>query len=272
MHKLTDEEFNLLAKYIKEYSGIHLKYEKKTMLQGRLQSLVAEMNMKSFMEFYQFIKNDKEGVVLSKLIDRVTTNHTYFMREAEHFTYFKSEVLPFLEKTVRNRDLRIWCAASSSGEEPYTIAMLLEDYFGDKALHWDKKLLATDISVNILDTAKRGIYAKERIKTIPKMWAVNYFDSSGHDMFTVKDKIKNQVIYRRFNLLEPIFPFKRKFHVIFCRNVMIYFDQETKVELINKFYNALEFGGYLFIGHSESVDRNRSQLTYIKPAVYRKLR
>lgn len=271
MNKITDDEFRLLANYIKRVSGIHLKPEKKTLLMGRLTSMVIELNMDTFMDFYEYLLKDKDGVLLSKVVDKITTNHTYFMRETEHFNYLQSDVLPYIKSSVKTRDLRFWCAASSTGEEPYTLAMILEDYFGKEMVKWDKKLLATDISLDVLNVAKEGIYLKDKVEALPKMWALNYFEKIDKTSFQVTDTLRNQVIYRRFNLLEPIFPFKKKFHVIFCRNVMIYFDSKTKVDLIDKFYNALEYGGYLFIGHSESIDRNKTQFKYIKPAVYRKL-
>jgi len=269
--KLHDDEFQLMADLIQDYSGIHLKPEKKTLMMGRLNSMFAELEMDSFRDFYNYVKNDKDGKVISELIDRMTTNHTYFMREPEHFKYFESEVIPYLKKQVKSRDLRIWCAASSTGEEPYSLAMMLEDGLGSSYPKWDKKLLATDISVNVLETAKKGMYAHERVTDIPRLWMMNYFDKVNNTGYKVKDKIRNQVIYRRFNLLEENFPFKKKFHVIFCRNVMIYFDADTKARLVSKFYNHMEPGGYLFIGHSESIDRSKTNFKYIKPAVYRKL-
>lgn len=270
MKKISDDEFKLLATYIKEHSGIHLKPEKKTLLIGRLTSLVNELGMKSFMDFYNHLKDETDGVLLSRVIDKITTNHTYFMREKEHFDYLESHVFPYLESTVTSRDIRIWCAASSTGEEPYTLAMMLEDFFGRSLVKWDKKLLATDISLDVLETAKAGYYAKDKVDVMPKLWRLNYFDSRDGG-YEIKPAIKNEVIYRRFNLLEPKFPFKGKFHVIFCRNVMIYFDNTTKQEIVDKMYDALEYGGYLFIGHSESIDRSRTKFKYIKPAVYRKV-
>lgn len=271
MNKITDDEFKLLSSYIKKVSGIHLKPEKKTLLMGRLTSMVKNLEMDSFMDFYNYLLNDKDGLLLSKVIDKITTNHTYFMRETDHFNYLQSDVLPYIKSNVKNRDLRVWCAASSTGEEPYTLAMILEDYFGKEMVKWDKKLLATDISLDVLETAKKGVYVKEKVEAMPRTWVLNYFNKVDNSSYQIKDKLRNQVIYRRFNLLEPVFPFKGKFHVIFCRNVMIYFDNPTKEALINKFYNALEYGGYLFIGHSESIDRNKTAFKYIKPAVYRKL-
>lgn len=271
MITITDEEFRLLANYIEEQSGIHLKQEKKTLLVGRLGNMLPEMGIHDFMSYYEKLKRDPDGTELSRLIDKITTNHTYFMRESEHFDYFVRTVLPFWQEKVKDRDLRVWCAASSSGEEPYTLAILMEEFFKPTGQIWDKKLLATDLSLNVLNQAKDGIYSAEKLKALPKIWHLNYFDRVDEENYRVKQSIKSQVIYRRFNLLEPVFPFKKKFHVIFCRNVMIYFDNETKETLVEKMYDCLEPGGYLFIGHSESINREKTRFQYIKPAVYRKL-
>ncbi|MCT4593671.1 MAG: protein-glutamate O-methyltransferase CheR [Anaeromicrobium sp.] len=271
MIKITDGEFRLLSSYIKEHSGINLKNEKKTLLVGRLSSILNELGIDNFMAYYKYLKNDTGGKELSRLIDKVTTNHTYFMREPEHFNYFSQIVLPYLKKTVTSRDLRIWCAASSTGEEPYTLAILMADFFKNEEHLWDKKLLATDLSLSVLKEAQRGNYNNEKISLLPKIWVLNYFNKVGNNRYEIKDTLKKEVIFRRFNLLEPVFPFKKKLHVIFCRNVMIYFDNDTKNELVEKMYDSLEYGGYLFIGHSESIDRNKTRFKYVKPAVYRKL-
>jgi len=271
MIRMTDDEFKLLANYIKENSGINLRPEKKTLLIGRLNNMLLEMGMDSFMTYYKFLQQDTQGTELSRLIDKVTTNHTYFMREPEHFNYFTQTVLPYFANSVKNRDLRIWCAASSTGEEPYTLAILLEEYFKMIDEKWDKKLLATDLSLNVIEAAKKGIYSNDKVGSLPKIWALNYFDKVTPTEYQVKKQLRNEVIFRRFNLLEPVFPFKQKFHVIFCRNVMIYFDNPTKEVLIRKLYENLEYGGYLFIGHSESLNRENTKFQYIKPAVYRKI-
>lgn len=271
MIKITDEEFNLLANLIKKYSGINLSYEKKTLIVGRLSNIVRTKNLNTFKEYYEILKNDNDGKELSLLIDKITTNHTYFMRESEHFNYLSNTVLPNIKKNITNKDLRLWCAASSSGEEPYTLAMILADFFESEAFLWDKKLLATDLSLTVLEEAKRGIYSKEKINSLPKIWVLNYFNKINENQYQIKDSIKKEVIYRRFNLLEQSFPFKKKFHIIFCRNVMIYFDNKTKEELINKLYDSLEIGGYLFIGHSESINRETTNFKYVKPAIYKKV-
>ncbi len=271
MFDISDEEFTLIASFIKEHSGINLKNEKKTLLVGRLGSIVKEHNLNSFMEYYQLLKKDQEGKILNQLIDKITTNHTYFMREAEHFNYLSQEVLPYMKNTIKDKDLRVWCAASSTGEEAYTLAIILWEFFNNETYGWDKKLLATDLSLSVLKEAEEGIYSIERLKNLPKIWILNYFDKISEDHYQAKKSLRREIIYRRFNLLEPQYPFRKKFHIIFCRNVMIYFDNDTKATLINKLYDSLEYGGYLFIGHSESISRDTTSFQYIKPAVYRKM-
>ena len=270
MIDISNDEFLLLADFIKENSGITLRDEKKTLLVARLGKILNDKGLQSFMEYYKILKDDINGKELSQLVDKITTNHTYFMRESEHFSYFSREVLPKLERTVRDGDIRVWCAASSSGEEPYSLAMIMADYFKGYETIWNKKLLATDLSHSILEAAKAGIYTKEQIAKLPQVWVLNYFDRLDEHNFSIKPQLKEEVVFRRFNLLEPVFPFRHKFHVIFCRNVMIYFDSVTKDALIDKFYNALEPGGYLFLGHTESLNRDKTRFEYICPAVYRK--
>lgn len=204
-------------------------------------------------------------------IERITTNHTFFMREVDHFNFFREKVLPYLCKVVRNKDLRIWSAGCSSGEEPYTLAMIIDEYFGNQKIWWDSQILATDISNKVLNKAVQGVYSNAALESLPSLWKLNYLNKIDKDKYEFKDNIKKEVIFRKFNLMEERFPFKNKFHVIFCRNVMIYFDEQTKIDLINKFYDSLELGGYLFIGHSESFARNETKFQYIAPAIYRKI-
>jgi chemotaxis protein methyltransferase CheR len=148
--------------------------------------------------------------------------------------------------------------------------MIIADYFGADKGRWDTRILATDISQQVLETARKGIYSLERIAPLPAAWRNKYFHKLDGENAVLSSSIKNEVIFRKFNLMEPVFPFRRKFQVIFCRNVMIYFDWETKTELVNKFYEHLEEGGYLFVGHSESLNREKTKFEYIRPAVYRK--
>lgn len=192
------------------------------------------------------------------------------MRESTHFHYFKDVVLPYLEKTVTNRDLRIWCAACSSGEEAYTLAMIIDEYFGFNKLGWDTKILATDISNGILSIAQNGIYSKDKTKNLPEHWIKKYFKEYDSQHYIISEKIRNEVIFRNINLVDTDYPFKKKMHVIFCRNVMIYFENETRDRLAEHFYDITEPGGFLFIGHSEVLNRKKMRYKYVMPAVYRK--
>ena len=270
MLTITDKEFRELADYIKINYGIHLKEEKQSLITGRLHNVLAQKNFNSFSEYYKYVISDKTGEAVVTLIDKITTNHTFFMREVDHFYYFRDKVLPYLASTVREKDLRIWSAGCSSGEEPCTLAMITDEFFGKEKMWWDSKVLATDISGKVLGEASKGIYSNEKIAALPSNWKLNYFKKLDNEKSVLIDKIRNEVIYRKLNLMDQVFPFKKKFHVIFCRNVMIYFDNKTKWELINKFYDLTEYGGYLFIGHSESLNREETKYKYIMPAVYRK--
>ena len=269
--EMTHAEYQKLAKLIYSVSGIALKESKQALLNSRLGGMLAQSGRKSFSEYYDILVSDKSGALVAALVDRVTTNHTYFMRESAHFNYFKATVLPYLKQTVADRDLRTWCAACSSGEEAYTLAMLMDEFFELEKARWDCKILATDLSDKVLKEAISGVYSADRIQPLPAMWKQRYFKHRGDDQFEVQDWLKKEVIYRRFNLIDKVYPFKRKFHVIFCRNVMIYFDAATRNQIIDKFYEITEPGGYLFIGHSESVDRSKSAYKYVMPAVYRKM-
>lgn len=224
----------------------------------------------NYTDYINYILSDKSGNALNNLINKITTNHTYFIREADHFYYFRDVVMPYLMQYVKSKDLRIWSAGCSSGEEPYTLAMIIDEVLGRNKVWWDAKILATDISSKVLEKAMNACYDKEELENLSSQWRLNYFQKVDENKLKVVDRIRNEVIFRRLNLMDDIFPFKSKFHVIFCRNVMIYFDKEAKQRLINKFYNLLECGGYLFIGHSETIEKGTSDFRYIMPAVYRK--
>jgi len=270
MQEISGKEFKRLADYIKANYGIYLKDEKQTLVSGRLSNVLVEKNFASFSEYFDYIIADKTGDAVVTLIDKITTNHTFFMREIDHFNYFKEKVLPQLMSRSKNKDLRIWSAGCSSGEEPYTLAMLIDEFFGIDKKWWDTKILATDISSKVLDIAVKGIYNNEGIAKIPAYWKLNYFEKLENEKSVLVPKIRNEVIYRKFNLMDKTFPFKKKFQVIFCRNVMIYFDNKTKIDLVKKFYDSTELGGYLFIGHSESLHQNETEYKNVLPAVYRK--
>ncbi|MFA9399394.1 MAG: protein-glutamate O-methyltransferase CheR [Clostridiaceae bacterium] len=270
MIDIKEDEFIKLASFVKSSYGVNL-FEKKLLIQGRLQKILTQRNFNSFSEYYNYLIKDKTGKAAGELLNKVTTNYTFFMREPQHFEFFKNTVLPYLIKSDKvNNNMRIWSAGCSSGEEAYTLAMIISDYLGMNKVSWDTKILATDISADVLNIATQGIYDNEKIQNISNSWKRLYFKKYNKDRSSIMDSIKKEVIFRRFNLMNEAFPFKKKFHVIFCRNVMIYFDNKTKEKLINKFYDWTEPGGYLFIGHSESISFSNNKYKYIMPSVYRK--
>lgn len=270
MIAIQEQEFKRFADYIRANYGIHFKSEKKTLVEGRLGHVLSSMNMGSLTEYLEYVTADKTGQAAAVMLDRITTNYTFFMREPEHFRFFRSIVLPYLSKTVKDRDLRVWSAACSTGEEPYTLAMLIDEFFGPNNEAWDTRILATDISQGALACAKAGIYGSDKIADLPECWKKRYFKTLDSERCILSEKIRNEVIFSNINLMERTFPFKRKMHAIFCRNVMIYFDNDTKDRLAERLYDVTEPGGFLFIGHSESLNREATRYRYVMPAVYRK--
>lgn len=266
---MTDEEFLRIAGHMKQRYGIDLG-QKKVIMNGRLENHIKSGGWSSFHAFMNDLEKDSSGKLEKELVNLLTTNHTYFMREFEHFEFFKNVVLPELRQKEQNtKDLRIWCGAASTGEEPYMIAMVLKDFFGLDASSWDTKVLATDISTKVLQQAVAGIYNEEQLKSIPDQWKRHFFKKTPEGMFKVKDELKQEVIFRQFNLMSP-FPFKKRMHTIFLRNVMIYFDENTKNELLQKVYDFLEPGGYLFIGMTETLDRAQVPFELVQPSIFRK--
>lgn len=268
--EMKEKTFYDLAAYIKRKFGISLGREKKTLLEGRLAKIIARLKLADAEAYYAYLLKDTSGLADLDLINAVSTNHTFFMRETDHFQYFSEVALPYWYEKIRDGDLRTWCAACSTGQEAYTLAMLIGDFFALKEQRWDTTLLATDISEAALAAARRGIYERQTVQQLPERWQKLYFHRLDGEHVQVTPALQREIVFRQFNLITPRFPFKRRFHVIFCRNVMIYFDKQTRRALVDQFYRALEPGGYLFIGHSEVLDRQEMPLQYLRPSVYRK--
>ena len=265
---LTDQELKEMSDFVEKNYGIVL-IKKKTLIQGRLSHTLRERGLSSFREYMDLIYRDKSGVEITNFLNKITTNHSYFMREEEHFRFLRETVLPYLEANRPNKVLRIWSAACSAGQEPFTLAMAIDEYFGSRKAAWDTTILATDLSAQILERAKRAVYPEGEIKDVSAAWRTKYFKKLPDGNYQVCDKIRKEVIYRKMNLMDP-FQFKHPFDLILCRNVMIYFDMDTKEDLVEKFYNVTVPGGYLFIGHSEGINRNATRFQYVQPAIYRK--
>ena len=269
--EITDAEFQRLVKFMYDNFGINLA-AKRVLAQGRLGNMLRERNFKNYSEYLDAVMNDTTGAEVTTILNKLTTNHTFFMREPEHYTFMNDVVLPYMKSVCKDHVLRIWSAACSSGEEVYTMAMLIDQFFGNDKANWDTRILATDISQNVIGKAKTGIYQEEGMKGLSNEWKSRYFNNLGNGNYEICQGIKDEVIFKTFNLMDPM-PDKYKknpFDLIFCRNVMIYFDQPTKQALVNRFYDVVKPGGYFFIGHAESVNRQETKFEYIKPAIYRR--
>ena len=273
MMAISDAEFSRLRDLIHKRFGINLTEQKRSLLVGRLQKLMRNLNLGNFSDYYDYLSHDKTEGALGELVDLISTNHTYFNREKDHFDFFSQTALPtVVEKLKREKrkDLRIWCAGCSTGEEPYTLLMLMMEYLGNDYSAWDAGILATDISDRALTSARRGVYSTDRVMQLPENLRKKYFTPAGPNEMAVVDKVKREATFRRFNLMNTSFPFKKPFQMIFCRNVMIYFDQPTREALVNRYHQFTEPGGYLFIGHSETLGRSQTLYRYLKPALYQK--
>ncbi len=270
---ISSNEFTLLSSYVYKKVGIHLTQEKRNLLVGRLQKLVRSLGFGSFKHYYDYLVGDRTGKALDLLVNRISTNYTYFHRESEHFDFFRDRGLPDVVDSLKRRncnDLRIWCAGCSTGEEPYMLVMQMMEYFGEEYKMWDAGILATDISGDALAKANAGVYATTAVGRVPAPIKKRYFVENGASELKISDKVKKEVTFRRLNLMNRTFPFKKPFHMIFCRNVMIYFDKATRDALVKRFHDNLAPGGYLFIGHSETLGRENTLFDYVMPAVYRK--
>ncbi len=270
---LSDKEFRLIRDFVYERFGINLTEQKRPLMAGRLQSVLQKLRLTSFKAYYDYLLQEPGGEGLTTLVNRISTNHTFFYREPAHFEFLQQEVLPkHMESAKRtgNKKLRIWCAGCSSGEEPYTLSMVLREYLRGELDSWDIGILATDISGRVLQIAQHGIYTEDSLSHLPKPYRQRYFKRTEAGSWAVVDSIKGMVVFRKFNLMRRTFPFNGKFDVIFCRNVMIYFDKATRSALVERFYKCTERGGYLFVGHSETLGRGECFYEYRKPATYRK--
>lgn len=267
MLELTDQEFITLKDFILSNYGIDLS-KKRVLIQGRLTATLQKMGFTNYTDYINYVKADKTGNEVNLLLNKLTTNLTYFMREKEHFEFVKNVVLPQFDQT-KKREIRIWSAGCSSGEEPYTLAMTLLDYYAGKPNKPKISILASDISQKVLSAAQQGIYPAEGLTDLPAGWETKYFNKLNAEEYQVKSEVRNLITFRTVNLMDP-FRFKAPFELLFCRNVMIYFEKQTKNDLVNNFYKWVAPGFYFFISHSENVDRNTTSFKMVKPSIFRR--
>ncbi len=270
--ELSPREFARFRQLVHRHAGISLSEQKRELVQGRLAKILRERGLASFQEYYELVAGDASGVELAGLLDAVSTNQTAFWREPAHFQFLLDELFPAWRRERRgNLAWRLWSAGCSTGEEPYTLAMVLQESLPETEVQ-GCAILASDLNTQVLATAQAGVYPAERLSPLPLPWRRRYFLQGtgrwqGH--FRVKPALRQRVKFFRFNLMDR-FPFQEELDVIFCRNVMIYFDKQTQAELVSKFLGSLKPGGYLLIGHSESLCNLKHRFTYIRPAIYRK--
>ena len=266
---LKEREFRAISDLAHERFGLELKPGKEALVASRLGKRLRQRGFKTFDDYYQHVLADRTGEALIELIDSLTTNHTSFLRERAHFEFLSRAVV----EEFAHGDVNIWSAACSSGEEPYSIAMCVTDAWSranvkSRAL----RIFATDISTRVLGIAQHAVYPAERFREMPEAWKRSYLlkgvgESQGQ--YKVKPEIARTICFERINLIEP-FRHGRSFQVIFCRNVMMYFDKATQQDIVERMRAALEPGGYLFVGHSESLTGVKHGLAYVCPAIYRK--
>ncbi len=273
LEKLSDTDFGRIRDLIYKLAGIKLADGKKDLVYRRLSGRVTSLGLGSFGEYCDYLMQHQDGE-LQTFCDSLTTNFTSFFREQHHFDFLEQDYLPELASNVGRfgRRLRIWSAGCSTGEEPYSIAMtLLESMSG--LSQWDAKILATDIDTQVLAHCRQGIYSAERLEKVPKAMRSRWFRKSpqGADQFQVDDRARRLITFNQLNLMSD-WPMKGPFDIIFCRNVIIYFDKQTQAKLVRRFASMLRDGGYLVIGHSESLLNVSDQFDLTGKTIHRKMR
>jgi chemotaxis protein methyltransferase CheR len=265
--ELDTASFEEISRILYQHSGITLNSGKRELVKSRLAKRICATGTNCFDEYLAFVKSDVTGVELRAMIDALTTNKTSFFRESAHFDYLREILLPKMCKT--SSKIRIWSAGCSTGEEPYTLGIVLREYMPEIDLK-DVKILATDISDRALAYARKAEYTTDKLDGLPRELLKKYFkpvDDGENKVWRVNDSVRKLVFLARLNLVED-WIIKGPFQAIFCRNVMIYFDNPTRQRLVQRFWELLEPGGHLFIGHSESLMSLRNNFTYVKPGVY----
>ena len=261
---LAPREFEQIRQLAHRTFGLDLKSGKEELVNARLRRLVHGGGFRSFQDYYNSVVDDRTGASLLAMIDALATNHTSFLREADHFDFLRNNVVPALAKSD---PVEIWCAACSTGEEVWTLAMVLHEALPGRRI----RITASDISNKALHCAQRAVYPVARCQGVPPAWMSRYFvaDARPPSAYRVAPDIRALASFRRVNLVES-YSWPRQFPVIFCRNVMIYFDSPTQEKVVERLSQHLAPGGYLFVGHAESLARVSHSLEYVKPAIYRK--
>jgi chemotaxis protein methyltransferase CheR len=270
--EIRPEDFDKFCRFIHGRCGINLHEGKRDLVRSRLAKRLRALQMSSYKQYFDYIFSDRDDQEIVFLLDAISTNVTYFFREEKHFSFLRERVLPEIGAQIKagsRTRIRFWSAGCSSGEEPYSLAIILRESLPPKPC--DIKILATDLSTKALQQARNGIYSRDKLKNVPPEMLKRYFQSHPDGSCQVAPAVREMITFARLNLMYS-FPFHGLFEVIFCRNVMIYFDKSTQETLVQKFSRFLQPGGYLMIGHSESLTSIDHDLLYVQPAVYQKRR
>lgn len=265
MPDLPEKVFQRVVELAYKVAGIHLTSEKRELVKSRLIKRMRKIAVTSF-EDYLALVDAGNSDELPRMIDILTTNKTNFFRESAHFDFMRQIVLPEIRQ--RGRRLRIWSAACSSGEEPYTIAMVLREEIPDID-SWDARVLASDISTRMIEAATNGVYRADLLSDVEPAQRMKYFQALDPGQYRAHDSLRRLISFARLNLMQD-WPMRGPFDLIFCRNVMIYFDRPTQERLVNRFYDLLRPGGHLFVGHSESLTPLEHRYQFVRPATYRR--
>lgn len=271
---MRPQDYQFIREIVYRHSRINLGPDKQELVSARLGKRLRATGLASIGDYCDLLRSPSGSDELGNLIDVISTNHTYFFREEGHFAALRDIILPDLLARRERAGwpaLRVWSAACSSGEEPYSIAIAIEEFFSAKNVVWPRRVEATDISARILAKAEAGIYPAETVSRLGPAMAKAYFQvgyGEREGFHRVRPAIRDMVKFRRLNLLEGAAPFAEPFQIIFCRNVMIYFDRPTQEELVNRLKAMLVPGGYLLVGHSESLTGINHGLKMVRPATY----
>ncbi|NLV86205.1 MAG: protein-glutamate O-methyltransferase CheR [Clostridiales bacterium] len=266
--RLSDSEFEFIVQFVSDHYGIDLS-KKRRLIEARLASELKSLGFDNYSQYIALLKKDPNSEKVDNFINKITTNYSYFSREADHYDFLGKKIIPALINEKR-RGIKVWSAGCSTGEEPYNIAMAIDSALGSQRSLWNVTISATDVSTRALNIAKEGVYPEAELKAMPENWKKNYMVKQDDGNYRVADSIRKNVSFSRFNLMSPVLQ-KNYYDVIFCRNVMIYFKPATTQSIVKKFYQATADNGYLFIGHSETISRLDTEYTYISPSIYRKV-
>ncbi len=268
--KLSDTDFRKLSVYIYNNFGIQLPPTKKILLESRLKSRLKATGMENYSDYTKMVLSGKHAEELIHMVDVVSTNKTDFFREPQHFDFLTQNYLPEYHAQNPYGKLKVWSAASSSGEEIYTLAMVIQEFI-EQHPGIDYQILGTDISTRILEKAKRAIYGMDRIEVINNSLKKKYLlrsKDASKELVRIVPKLRAHTQFTRLNLMDDIYHLPDDFDFVFCRNVLIYFDRPTQEKVINKLCKHIVKGGYLFLGHSESITGQNVPLKQIKPTIY----